>query len=52
MLGKSSLTNGELQTISSEIEAVLNDRTITYCYDDEGAYPIPSLLLISLTDGA
>ena len=30
MLGKSSLTFRELQTISSEIEAILNDRPITY----------------------
>ena len=34
MLGKSSLTFSELQTISCEIEAILNDRPIRYCYDE------------------
>ena len=38
MLGKSLLTFRELQTISCKIEAVLNDRPITYCYDDEGGH--------------
>ena len=39
-LGRSLLTFEEITTIVCEIEAVLNDRPITYCYDDEGGYDI------------
>ena len=35
-LGRSLLTFEDITTIVCEIEAVLNDRPITYCYDDEG----------------
>ena len=47
-LGRSLLTFEEITTIVCEIEAVLNDRPITYCYDDEGgiSYPLtPSELI-------
>ena len=42
------LTFEEITTIVCEIEAVQNDRPITYCYDDEGgiSYPLtPSELI-------
>ena len=41
MLSKSSLTFSELQAISCEIEAIVNDRPITYCNDDEGGISCP-----------
>ena len=40
-LGRSLLTFEEITTIVCEIEAVLNDRPITYCYDDEGGISYP-----------
>ena len=40
-LGRSLLSFEEITTIVCEIEAVLNDRPITYCYDDEGGISYP-----------
>ena len=37
-VGRSALTLEELNTVLTEIEAVINARTITYVYDDEDLY--------------
>ena len=47
-MGRSSLTFEELRTILVEIEAILNNRPLTYVYDDENgvSYPLtPSQLI-------
>lgn len=47
-MGRSSLTFEELRTIIVEIEAVLNNRPLTYVYDDDDgvSYPLtPSQLI-------
>ena len=48
-LGSSLLSFIELQTLCAEIEAVLNDRPLTYIQDDEGgiSYPLTPAELIN-----
>ena len=47
-LGRSSLTFEDLRTILVEIEAVLNNRPLTYVYDDENgvSYPLTPAQLV------
>ena len=47
-MGRSSLTFEDLRTIVVEIEAVLNNRPLTYVYDDENGvlYPLMPAQLV------
>ena len=52
VVGRASLSFEEMRTVLIEIEATLNNRPLTYVYDDEQgiSYPLtPSLLIYGRT---